>query len=601
LGADDASIGSIPERADASEAAQDADRKPRDDASEESNGDTGAEASRHAAEARDAGEDADAALPQFPRYYVSSSTGNDSNDGRSPDHPWKSLAKVKATTFEPGSAVLLERGDVWYEQLVASSDGSDQASITYDAYGDASAPMPLLMGSDAVDPQSWKPSFAPNVHEASADVVNCVTRNDAFLHSSWLLTSMSNDDQANRDMVGSTTDSWYFDGAKLYVNSATDPSTERFRVCTREDMIYTARFSHLVFRNIEIRDTAHYDAGYAIRTEQGDDITLEDVVTYRAGKHHIGDISTTHLTVRRARAFDLMPDQGTGGATSFVSYSIAAMPISAQWIDCTADSNGLPYPSFLVHGDGVNEVLVQNLTSYGFGPVLYAEAAAPHILVKGGKVVNGYVETTGTGVVIDGLEISGANSRVSLDGTGNILRNALVTGVQTDWWSGQQGAIVVYGSDNKVLFNTIETDPAEGRGAAIALTSDAGNATIEGNVFVGAGAVIRAFTDDPVSASIDYNLINPQSRMFTGSLSENSYALSDWQELGFDTHSIAGVPSFARVLDYHPCSGSLGTHVAGFPGEILSFEPDDADDRTRGSDVDLGAFLDVPCSLKRGN
>ena len=51
-------------------------------------------------------------------YYVSNS-GSDSNLGTSPSSPWKTLSKVQSfqSNLQPGDAVLLQRGGVWYEQL----------------------------------------------------------------------------------------------------------------------------------------------------------------------------------------------------------------------------------------------------------------------------------------------------------------------------------------------------------------------------------------------------------------------------------------------------------------------------------------------------
>ncbi len=50
-------------------------------------------------------------------YYVSSSTGNDSNTGLSINSPWKTLgktaAKIADKTVLPGDTLLLKKGDIW--------------------------------------------------------------------------------------------------------------------------------------------------------------------------------------------------------------------------------------------------------------------------------------------------------------------------------------------------------------------------------------------------------------------------------------------------------------------------------------------------------
>jgi hypothetical protein len=41
-------------------------------------------------------------------YYISSSSGNDSNDGCSTSTPWKTLTNVNSTTFTAGDQILFQ-------------------------------------------------------------------------------------------------------------------------------------------------------------------------------------------------------------------------------------------------------------------------------------------------------------------------------------------------------------------------------------------------------------------------------------------------------------------------------------------------------------
>ena len=43
-------------------------------------------------------------------FYVSSTSGSDSNDGCSTSTPWQTLAKVNSTTFVAGNQILLQDG-----------------------------------------------------------------------------------------------------------------------------------------------------------------------------------------------------------------------------------------------------------------------------------------------------------------------------------------------------------------------------------------------------------------------------------------------------------------------------------------------------------
>jgi hypothetical protein len=86
-------------------------------------------------------------------YYVSSSSGSDSNSGTAANAAWQTMAKVNARTFQAGDSILLKRGDVWNESLVPASSGASGSPITFDAYGTGSAPN--LTGYYAVPSWAW--------------------------------------------------------------------------------------------------------------------------------------------------------------------------------------------------------------------------------------------------------------------------------------------------------------------------------------------------------------------------------------------------------------------------------------------------------------
>ncbi len=86
-------------------------------------------------------------------YYVSSSAGNDLNNGTSAATAWQTIAHVNGQTFQPGDSILFKRGDVWNESLVTSSSGTSGSPIAYDAYG--TGPAPNLTGYYAVPSNAW--------------------------------------------------------------------------------------------------------------------------------------------------------------------------------------------------------------------------------------------------------------------------------------------------------------------------------------------------------------------------------------------------------------------------------------------------------------
>lgn len=86
-------------------------------------------------------------------YYISNS-GNDLNDGRSPEKAWATLNHISGidSVLKPGDAVFFERGGTWYvHNIMPTCD-----NITYSAYGEG--PKPIINGSESqmADHTKWK-------------------------------------------------------------------------------------------------------------------------------------------------------------------------------------------------------------------------------------------------------------------------------------------------------------------------------------------------------------------------------------------------------------------------------------------------------------
>jgi hypothetical protein len=72
-------------------------------------------------------------------YFVSSSIGDDTRDGKTSSTPWRTLGKVEAEmqagNIGAGDAVLLNRGDVWPGPFVIRSGGAPGMPLIIGAYG----------------------------------------------------------------------------------------------------------------------------------------------------------------------------------------------------------------------------------------------------------------------------------------------------------------------------------------------------------------------------------------------------------------------------------------------------------------------------------
>lgn len=87
-------------------------------------------------------------------YYISNS-GDDSNDGLTPETAWATLDKASHTVFKEGDAVLFERGGFWRGNLFV------QNGITYAAYG--TGPKPKIYNSIDGKKYEWVKTEYPNV------------------------------------------------------------------------------------------------------------------------------------------------------------------------------------------------------------------------------------------------------------------------------------------------------------------------------------------------------------------------------------------------------------------------------------------------------
>ena len=88
-----------------------------------------------------------APLASAADYYVDPA-GNDSASGTSTATPWKSLAKVNATTFQPGDRIRFKKGGTWVGSLWPKGSGDSTAQITLGSYGTGAKPLIDAQGAE---------------------------------------------------------------------------------------------------------------------------------------------------------------------------------------------------------------------------------------------------------------------------------------------------------------------------------------------------------------------------------------------------------------------------------------------------------------------
>jgi hypothetical protein len=177
-------------------------------------------------------------------YFVAND-GSDNYSGKSTSTPWKTIAKVNATTFVPGDQIRFKGGHEWKEWLYWPSSGSEVYPIIIDSY--SSGNKPIISGLDTST--RWK-------------------TNGTWINSStniWYC-SMSSSPQRlfangtefrilNSPVLNAST--WYWDDAslRLYIYSAIDPSLafSTLEIPIRHSAAYFTNKSYVNVKNLDLR------------------------------------------------------------------------------------------------------------------------------------------------------------------------------------------------------------------------------------------------------------------------------------------------------------------------------------------------------------
>ncbi|MBX2872183.1 MAG: right-handed parallel beta-helix repeat-containing protein [Saprospiraceae bacterium] len=211
---------------------------------------------------------------QAATFYLSSSDGEDNNDGLSPDSPWKSFSKINALNLIPGDSILLKRGDTFVGQLALRNEsGTIDQPIVITTYGTGERP----------------------VLDGDGYLSSLYIQNSGYLHLSGL--ELKNDGGPARD--GEPTNLRY----GLYLNNTLTDGTifEHFRI------------DDVVFRNIypteDITDddqTGVHAYGLNTSGSWGDelnpsrftDMVVENCLFTRTGRHALRILATDNLRIR---------------------------------------------------------------------------------------------------------------------------------------------------------------------------------------------------------------------------------------------------------------------------------------------------------------
>ncbi|MBR5308166.1 MAG: hypothetical protein IKU43_05295 [Clostridia bacterium] len=100
-------------------------------------------------------------------YYVSAS-GDDNNDGLSPEKPIKTIEKVSELELCPGDAVLFKRGETFRGSFTS------QQGVIYSAYGEGKKPVITPSLQNYASPDLWVETEVKNVYKLTIPITNDV-------------------------------------------------------------------------------------------------------------------------------------------------------------------------------------------------------------------------------------------------------------------------------------------------------------------------------------------------------------------------------------------------------------------------------------------
>lgn len=98
------------------------------------------------------------------KYYVSN-TGDDKNDGKTPETAWATLEKVNSVPLKSGDMILFQRGGLWRGHIAAKS------GVTYSAYGEGLKPK-IYSSIDVIAYAEWVETDTPNLWKLNKKIHN---------------------------------------------------------------------------------------------------------------------------------------------------------------------------------------------------------------------------------------------------------------------------------------------------------------------------------------------------------------------------------------------------------------------------------------------
>lgn len=580
-------------------------------------------------------------------YYVDATLGLDSNNGKDPLTPWKTVAKVNTSSFLPGDSVLFKRGELWRERLVFPSSGQPNNPITIADYG-AATRAPRFDGSQVIANSLFsKTSGQTNVYEATGTAITGIISTQMVWENQSGTSTSRLSVQASTSAVDANPGSFFFWSVtnKFYVhatdNSNIITSTNVYEVPKSTENIYLSQ-NYVNLSNLWCEKTAPDDTGVGgvnVGQANADHVIVTNLLTNNHRRHAI--IFYQHATncqLLNSEALDgwnssPLAVYGSGTNNILIKNSSFHDQVGSSWYPAVAHGgvdkvtfdgdifyNGVTASLGLGDGDAVTNLTVKNCNVYGSpdGIRFNFVAGSSNVVVQNNLVTAGsdaalIFSASGN---VNPVTVTG-NTLVGLSNSSYLVNmNATMTGVTfsknygyaSAAAAGMLGFYVNTATGIAIINNVLDGANIQTNSLVFVTNSKTGN-TIYNNTFLNETSgiyAIRAFsgggftaknnifsncygayqTDNTSTATVttDYNDIWGQTNVGIWA-GQTVPTLAVWRSTSSqDTNSIARDPGLTGTYVL------LSTSAVINEGVNLGSVIDDYQNKPRISPTDMGAF-----------
>lgn len=295
-------------------------------------------------------------------YYVDATNGNDNNSGLSPASAWRNISRVNATSFSPSDTILFKRDEIWREQLVVASSGSQGSPITFGVYGTGDAP--VISGADLITDWSQETSNVWSAHLS-------ITPNDVEFDG------VVGNEQSDISQVNSNHDWYYRSGiSKIYVYSTSDPDTAYthfgIEAYVRDYCIKANGKNFITYQDLELESVRGACLKHEGNSSLATDISLYNLEVHHAAPNGYANHGTNPVGIQIDAVSNLLikncsaHDCGWNGIV--VNNKVGSVGISNIVIDtCIAHHNvhqGFDMKAGATSGGDITDITIQYCASY---------------------------------------------------------------------------------------------------------------------------------------------------------------------------------------------------------------------------------------------